>query len=150
LAKKELKKPVMPAHAVQSDLKSLRGPQKCNEDCYFELGLSSELCKLSSAAAPDENSYRACVESHFSETCHDCLCDTLADEGTPCATAQLTHKPDKDCYKHCGFVLHLSLELCRLDFASRPDEDSYISCLEDHMKDEHCHDCLCDTLAAER
>ena len=62
----------------------------------------------------------------------------------------MTHKPDKDCYKHCGFVLHLSLELCRLDFASRPDEDSYISCLEDHMKDECCHDCLCDTLAAEQ
>ena len=75
LAGKELKKPVMPAHAVQSDLKSLRGklnrfpheylvsilligPKKCNEDCYFELGLSSELCKLSSAAAPDDNSYR--------------------------------------------------------------------------------------------
>ena len=75
LARKELKKPVIHANAVQSDLKSLRGkmhrfphvylvsilligPQKCNEDCYFELGLSSELCKLSSAAAPDENSYR--------------------------------------------------------------------------------------------
>ena len=68
----------------------------------------------------------------------------------------VSHRPDKDCYKDCGFVLHLSLELCKLTGPSPPpgtrglsDEQDYISCLADHMQDEDCHDCLCDTLEAE-
>merc|ERR1712045_21151 len=142
----------------------------CLEDCGFELQLSLEMCKIDPANKADEDSFRTCLESSFSEGCHDCLCDTLASNtpDTPCAppapaarslktrAEKLSHRPDKDCYKDCGFVLHLSLELCKLTGPSPPpgtrslsDEQDYIACLADHMQDEDCHDCLCDTLEAE-
>jgi hypothetical protein len=57
----------------------------CEEDCGFELQLALELCSLS---YDDEESFKGCLESKFSEDCKEpCLCATLAtlvNEGTHC------------------------------------------------------------------
>lgn len=67
--------------------------EDCTEDCGFELQLALELCLLSgdaplpppgSTGVEDEATLSSCLQNTFSADCKDCLCDTLANEGTPC------------------------------------------------------------------
>ena len=56
----------------------------CPQECGYELLLALDICLRDPDAIADETAFMTCLESKFSDNCHDCLCDALADEGSPC------------------------------------------------------------------
>ena len=60
--------------------------------CPDDLGCADDLTQVADAcefdpSVVDYETFVTCIDANISDDCHDCVCDLLANQGTPCPEA---------------------------------------------------------------
>ena len=120
---------------------------KLTPKCNIELTVVPQIC-FAEGDSTDKDTYAGCVEGYLSENCHDEICEMMAAGGLPCTNNADTAQGLEiaDIRDEIENALWFYTEVCRLGDADVTDENSYLTCIENLVSEEH-RDQWCDHMA---